>query len=142
MTTVRELLTDADFEAAFDVMHELRTHLDRSKYLELLAEMRPRGYRLIAAEDGGKIVALAGISQGVNFYYGHYVWVYDLITAETDRSKGHGLVLLQHVEQLARDSGCETLALSSAFHRLDAHRFYEDKADMEKRGFDFVKELR
>ena len=142
MTTTRELLTDDDFESAFEVMRELRPHLDLSKYLELLAEMRPRGYRLIAAEADDKIVGLAGIGQGVNFYYGHYIWVYDLITAETERSKGHGLILLQYVEQLARDSGCETLALSSAVFRKDAHRFYLEKASMEMPGHVFVKDLR
>ena len=138
---IRELLTDEEFAAAFDVMHELRTHLDEEKYLELLAEMRPRGYRLIAAEEDGRVVALAGIRRGVNFYYGHYVFVYDLVTSEDVRSKGHGLALLRYVEKLAKDEGCDTLALSSGFHRLDAHRFYEEKAGMEKRGFDFVKDL-
>ena len=138
---IRELLTDEEMSAAFEVMHELRDHLDHSKYLELLAEMRDRGYRLIAAEEDGRIVALAGIGRGVNFYYGHYIWVYDLITSEQARSKGYGLALLQHIEQLARDEGCETLALSSAFRRVDAHRFYIDKAGMEKTGYDFVMKL-
>ena len=138
---IRELLTDEEFDAAFSVMRELRDHLDEAKYLELLNEMRPRGYRLIAAEDEGRIVALAGIGRGVNFYYGHYLWVYDLVTSESARSKGYGLALLQYVEQLARDEGCETLALSSGHRRKDAHRFYADRANMENTGFTFVKEL-
>ena len=138
---IRELLTDEEMSVAYPVMHELRDHLDESKYLELLAEMRERGYRLIAAEEDGRIVALAGIGRGVNFYYGHYMWVYDLITSDTARSKGYGLALLQHVEQLARDEGCETLALSSALRRLDAHRFYIDKAGMEQSGYTFQKSL-
>ena len=139
--TIRELTTDAEFRAAWPVMRELRGHLDESKYLELLAEMRERGYRLIAAHEDDRIVALAGIGRGVNFYFGHYIWVYDLITSEQDRSKGYGLTLLQHVERMARDEGCETLALSSALRRVDAHRFYIDKAAMDKSGYDFVKTL-
>ncbi len=138
---IRELLTDEEFDSAFGVMNELRTHLDREKYIELLAEMRPNGYRMVAVEDDGAIVALAGITTSVNFYYGHYMWVYDLITTDTGRSKGHGLALLQHLEQMAKDEGCETIALSSAHHRKDAHRFYEDKAAMDNSGFTFVKKL-
>ena len=138
---IRELLTDEEFDAAYDVMNELRTHLDRSKYLELLAEMRPNGYRMVAVEDGGAIVALAGITTSVNFYYGHYMWVYDLITTETGRSKGYGLALLQHLEQMAYDEGCETIALSSAHRRKDAHRFYEDKGGYTNSGFTFQKAL-
>lgn len=138
---IRELRTDEEFDAAYDVMHELRTHLDKSKYLELLAEMRPNGYRMVAAEDDGAIVALAGITTSVNFYYGHYMWVYDLITTDKGRSKGYGIALLSHLEQMARAEGCETIALSSAHFRKDAHRFYKDKATMEDSGLVFVKKL-
>ena len=138
---IRELTTEDDFRAAYDVMHELRTDVDEDEYLELLAEMRPRGYRLIAAEEDGRIVALAGIGQGVNFYYRRYIWVYDLITSESVRSQGYGLALLEYLEELAREEGCQTLALASGLQRVDAHRFYLDKAGLEKKSFTFSKTL-
>ncbi len=109
--------------------------------MKLLAEMIPRGYRLFALEDNGRIVALAGVGRGVNLYYGRYLWVYDLITDETARSHGYGARLLDHVEEVARDEGCETIALSSAFHRTDAHRFYTDRAGYEKVSYVFKKDL-
>ncbi|MBW3595149.1 MAG: GNAT family N-acetyltransferase [Actinobacteria bacterium] len=138
---IRELTTDREFLAAFDVMHELRDDLGQDDYMAFLGEMRSRGYRLIAAEEGGRIVALAGIEKSVNFYYRRYMWVYDLVTSASVRSKGYGLALLQHVERLAREEGCETLALSSGLQRTDAHRFYLDKVGMEKRSFTFAKTL-
>jgi len=138
---IRELTTEDEFRSAYPVMHELRTHLDEDEYMSLAAEMRPRGYRLVAVEDDGLIVALAGIRSGVNFYYRHYLFVYDLITTEEGRSKGYGLALMRYLEELARIEGCDTIALSSGFHRPDAHRFYEGRVGMERRGFDFVKEL-
>jgi GNAT superfamily N-acetyltransferase len=141
MAEIRELFTDEDFQAAFAVMHELRDQLDEADYLDLLAQMRPRGYRLIAAEEDGRIVALAGIGFGVNFYYRRYLWVYDLITSGSERSKGHGLALMEYLEQLARKEGCDTLALASALHRTDAHRFYIDKVGMEKPSYTFSKPL-
>jgi GNAT superfamily N-acetyltransferase len=141
VTEFRELVTDEDFRAAFPVMHELRDQLDEADYLDLVAEMRPRGYRLIAAEVDGRIVALAGIGVGVNFYYRRYLWVYDLITSEAERSKGYGLALMEHLEALARSEGCDTLALASALHRTDAHRFYMDKIGMEKPSYTFSKTL-
>ena len=141
MVTIRELVTDQEFRDAFPVMNELRDQLDETAYLELLAEMRPRGYRLIAAEEEGRIVALAGIGFGVNFYYRKYLWVYDLITSDSERSKGHGLALMEYLEDLARKEGCNTLALASALHRTDAHRFYIDKVGLEKPSYTFSKPL-
>lgn len=139
--SARELTTDEEFRSAFAVMKELRQHLDVDRFMTLMEEMRPAGYRLIACEDDGKIVALAGIGKSLNLYYGRFMWVYELITTESARSRGHGLELLTYVEDLARKEGCETVALSSALHRLDAHRFYLDKAGFEKVSYTFMKTL-
>lgn len=138
---IRELTTDAEFRAAWEVMSELRDHLDEETYMQRALKMRETGYRLIAALEGGRIVALAGIGSEMNLYYGRYLWVYDLVTSEASRSKGHGLALLAFVEDLARQEDCDVLALSSGLHRIDAHRFYLDKAKMDKRSYTFVKDL-
>ncbi len=104
--------------------------------------MRPLGYRLFAGRVEGVIAVLAGVGFGVNFYYGRYLWVYDLVTGEANRSRGHGKAMLDHLEALAREHGCHTVALSSALHRTDAHRFYEDKAGYDRVSYTFVKQVR
>ena len=97
-----ELTSDADFRRAWPVMVQLRTDLDEPGYMELLSKMRPDGYRLFALEVDDDIKALAGVSIGTNFYYRRYLWVYDLITTETDRSSGHGAALMGELERFAR----------------------------------------
>ncbi|HWL64487.1 MAG TPA: GNAT family N-acetyltransferase [Actinomycetota bacterium] len=139
--TIVELTTDDEFQEAYAVMKELRTHLTTALYTELLAEMRPRGYRMFAVRDGGQIVALAGVTFATNLYYQRYLWVFDLITTEAGRSHGHGKALIEHLEELARNAGCDTIALSSSFPRVDAHRFYEEKVSFERSGYTFKKEL-
>lgn len=104
--------------------------------------MRPKGYRIFAGRSDGEIAALAGVGFGVNLYYRRYLWVYDLITTEKARSRGHGKALLDHLEELAKAEGCDTVALSSSFHRKDAHRFYEEKAGYRKTGYTFWKGMR
>jgi GNAT superfamily N-acetyltransferase len=142
MTDVRELTTATEFRAAYPVMNELRTHLmDVDEYESTLAEMRAGGYRMFAAEEDGEIVALAGIAIRTNFYYGRFLYVYDLITSEGKRSKGYGKLLLDHLEALARADGCQTIALSSGVQRSDAHRFYEDKLGYDRVSYVFKKTL-
>ena len=138
---VRELTNEDDLRRAFPVLRELRSHLDEDAYLESVRDMMGRGYRLFALEDGGDIVALAGIGEGLNFYYGKYIWVFDLVTSERVRSRGYGQTLLEHIEQLAREDGCQTVALSSALYREDAHRFYEKRMGYERASYSFVKKL-
>ncbi len=137
-----ELTTEAELREAYPVMHELRTHLSEDEYLALLAEMRPVGYRMLAVrDDRGRIVALAGIAAQVNFYYGHFIWVFDLITTATARSHGYGEVLMRHIEELARADGRKVIALTSGVQRLDAHRFYEQRIGMERVSYTFKKTL-
>ena len=141
-TVVEELTTDAEFREAFPVLFELRPHLTLESYTALLAVMRPAGYRLFAVRSEGSIVALAGVGFRTNFYYGSYLWVYELVTTAAARSRGHGKVLLDHLEELARAQGCDTIALSSGLKRLDAHRFYESKMGFSKSGYAFLKPLK
>lgn len=132
----------ADLERAFEVMKELRTHLSLQEYLELLQAMMDEGYQLWGAVEDGDIKALAGIAFRTNFYYGRYAYVFDLITKSEDRSRGYGAALLEHVERLARDGGCDVVALSSGLERIDAHRFYENKMGYERPSYVFRKTLR
>ena len=138
---IKELTTSEEFVAAYPVMAQLRTHLDQEAYLKDLETMREDGYRLFASIENGAIKALAGIAIRTNFYYGRYLYVYDLVTDQETRSRGHGKLLLDHLEELARADGCETIALSSGMQRKDAHRFYEDKMRYDRVSYVFKKEL-
>lgn len=131
-TEIRELVSEEEWTAAFPVMGQLRTDLDVETYLEYLRRMTAEGYRLFARLVDGEIVALAGIEIQTNMYYDRHVWVHELVTDADHRSAGHGLALLRFVEEWAAEQGCELVALSSGVQRTDAHRFYEEKAGMER----------
>lgn len=139
---VIELVTEDQWREAFPVMHELRTHLDEVSFIALLREMAPQGYRLLAVRDEGAIKALAGIARLTNLYYGRHIWVYDLITTAAARSRGYGEALLGHVERMARELDCDTVALASGLQRLDAHRFYEQRMGYSRTAYTFQKSLR
>lgn len=53
------------------------------------------------------------------------MYVDDLVTVSTERSKGHGKALLEWLQDRARADGCAELHLDSGMQRTDAHRFYE-----------------
>ena len=142
MTEIFELTTYAEFRAAYPVMHELRTHLSEEEYLALLHEiMEHQGYRLFALYDEGQIVALAGIEIMVTLYFGRSVHVHELITTESGRSKGYGRKLLGYMDDFARQNDCQVVWLTSAVHRVDAHRFYEQHMGYMRTAYVFRKVL-
>lgn len=142
MSQIIELTTRDQFRAAYPVMRELRTHLTEAEYLSLLDDMTANhGYRLFALYDEGRIVALAGIEIMVTLYAGRSVHVHDLVTTSAGRSRGYGQTLLSYMDEVARENDCTRVWLTSAAHRLDAHRFYEQRMRYTRSGYVFLKDL-
>ncbi|XXM71137.1 GNAT family N-acetyltransferase [Lysinibacillus sphaericus] len=142
MTVIKELKSETDWLEAYPLMKQLRTHLDRDQYLELVKDSAASdGYQLAALYSKGRIVAVTGFMPMITLYNGRFIWVCDLITDADERSQGHGQELLSYVEKRAKNQGYERISLSSGLQRFDAHRFYEEKMDYQKKSFVFLKDL-
>jgi GNAT superfamily N-acetyltransferase len=138
---VVELRSEAEMGEAFPVIRELHGGLDERRYLDLLAEMVPAGYRLFAVRaPSGEVVAAAGVQVLTNLYYERHLYVYDLVATESARSEGHGGTLMDHLEDLARREGCKYVALACGREREGALRFYERRG-FERPGYSMRKAL-
>ncbi len=136
-----ELVSEAELKEAFPVIRELHHELEEERYLELLAEMVPNGYRMFAVRDSGEVAAVAGIQVLTNLYYERHLYVYDLVVTAGTRSKGYGQALMEHVESIAREEGCKYVALACGREREGALRFYE-RLGFERPGYSMRKALR
>ena len=116
--------TDAEIADCYDVMAELRPHVPRERFLPLVKSMHAEGYRLACISEAGRVVAVAGYRLSTNLFYGRNLYVDDLVTADSERSKGHGKALLDWLKRLALESGCDAFHLDSGVQRKRAHQFY------------------
>lgn len=117
--------SDAEIEACFDVMRQLRPHLERAEFLDRVRLQQAGGYQLAALDaDPGVPAAVGGFRLLEQLCCGRVLYVDDLVTDETVRSRGAGRVLLMWLADLARARGCDELHLDSGVQRADAHRFY------------------
>jgi GNAT superfamily N-acetyltransferase len=116
--------TDREIADCYDVMAELRPHVTREQFLPMVRSMQADGYRLACIRDGGRVVAVAGYRFGTNLFAGRHLYVDDLVTADSERSKGHGRELLEWLRALAVESGCDVFHLDSGVQRKRAHAFY------------------
>ncbi|WLV24056.1 GNAT family N-acetyltransferase [Aciduricibacillus chroicocephali] len=138
---IQELKSKEEMRAAYPVMKQLRTHLDETAYLRLVEEARQKdNYRMFALIEDEKIVAVTGFKPMITLYYGRFIWVCDLVTDASFRSKGYGEQLLHFVEEFAKEHNFSSVALSSGLNRADAHRFYEN-VNYDKVSYVFKKDL-
>lgn len=103
--------------------------------------MASTSQRYFCAVDNGDIVGFCSVSMKNSLWEeGSLANVDELVVDAAARGQGIGTALLDYVVDMARKAGCSRLELDSAFHRTDAHSFYERKA-FEKRAFLFTMRL-
>ncbi len=120
----RIAVTDKEIESCFDVMSELRPKIIKSEFLNTVREMESQGFKLVFIEENTKVVAAAGYRISTNLFLGKNLYVDDLITSASVRSKGYGEVLIAWLRNLAIENKCNTLHLDSGTQRGQAHKFY------------------
>ena len=117
--------SDDEIASTFDVMHQLRPHLQREQYVAMVRAMQASdGFQLLALRDAGQVRAVAGYRIMNMLYCGRLLYVDDLVTDERARSRGRGARLLARLKDEARALGCSQVQLISHVKREDAHRFY------------------
>ena len=122
---VRKLTTDEDILAARGVMRQLRPQISEADYLSTVRRMmQTDGYLQAAVFDGDAVVAVAGYRFMETLYAGKTLYVDDLNTDDTRRSRGYGKALMDWLKREARERGCVQLQLDSGVQREQTHRFY------------------
>jgi GNAT superfamily N-acetyltransferase len=125
-------------------MRALRTHhTDEAEFVRRVdEEQRPQGYRIVAAFEDGRAVAVAGFRVIRNLFAGDMLYVDDLSTLPETRGRGHGGALLDWCAEEGRRLGCDEIHLDSAVipERQDAHRLYFNKR-MRIGSYHFVRRL-
>ena len=67
-------------------------------------------------------------------------WVIILVVLDSARGKGVGSLLLNRAEEWAMKKGAQKISLASGVHRLDTHKYYDNRG-YERSGIRFTKRL-
>ena len=133
--------TDEDILDCHNVLAELRPHVGREGFVALVRELQKDGLRLACIREDGRVVAVAGYRISANLFAGRHLYVDDLVTAEGERSKGHGKALLGWLRALAVQNDCDLFHLDSGVQRKRAHAFYQ-REGMELASYHFSQRLK
>lgn len=117
--------SDEQIAATFEVMRQLRPHLERSEYVSRVRDlMVSDGLRVLALSEDGVVGAVATYRVMNMLYCGRLIYIDDLVSDERSRSRGFGSQLIARLKELGRELGCSEIQLISRTIREQAHRFY------------------
>lgn len=127
---------DPRWGSALPVLRELRPHLTRDLLDQVLEEGNPQGLRFTAVFEDSQCMAIAGWRVVANTSAIRKLYVDDLCTSESARSRGFGSTLLEALAARGRELGCLRIDLDSGVQRHDAHRFYlRERMDIDAHHF-------
>ena len=122
---LKDVETVEQLRACYPVMKELRPHLQtEEEFVTRVTRMNGQGYRILAAWEGGVVVALAGYRLEENLVYGRFLYVDDLVAGEKTRGQGWGARLLERLTVVADQAECAKLVLDTGLANARAQRFY------------------
>ena len=118
---------DHEIQRCYPVMVELRPHVTREDFLSRVRRQHEiSGYRLAYLSDGD-VKAVAGFRILECLAWGKFLYVDDLVSASSNRSKGYGGKLFDWLVEHAKENNCDQFHLDSGVQRFGAHRFYLNK---------------
>ncbi len=126
-------------QKAESVHRQLRPHL-ADNYSAQMRRVFEGGGRMLLATESEDVVGVAVYRLHENTFDGLHCYIDDLVTDEKKRSYGTGKALLDSVELIARNAGCQRIKLDSGTQRGRAHKFYF-REGMQIASFHFFKDL-
>ena len=119
------------------VMRELRRHIKAIDFAARVLLQQKEGYELAFLELDGAVRSVAGFRILNLLFSGRTLYIDDLVTHESDRTRGFGAALFDWLVEHAKEQGCEHLTLDSGVQRFAAHRFYLNRGmDITSHHFD------
>ncbi|MGZ4976346.1 MAG: GNAT family N-acetyltransferase [Methylobacter sp.] len=110
--------SDNEIAGCFQVMKQLRTELVEASFVPLVRELMSDGYQLAYLRDEAQVVCVAGFKISKNLFLGQHLYVKDLSTLESERSKNYGKQMMAWLRDPATAEGCNAFHLDSGVHRV------------------------
>ena len=106
----------------FQLIVQLRPHLDREEFLQRVRRQSHGGYELVGAFRDGRLVGVLGMRPVHTLVRGPHLHIDDIVIDEGVRKSGGGRALMDYAVADARSRGMNSVFLDA---RPEAIGFYE-----------------
>lgn len=135
-----ELVTKAEWQSAYTCLEQLRPGFELETMLSHRENLISRGYHLVAIIEQDKVMCVGSYHLHPHVARTNEFWVCDLVTLESARSQGYGLAMMNHMEELAKEAGCDRVRVHTG-QGQPAEDFYQNKFGAKQHAVVFEKKL-
>ncbi len=104
-----------------------KIHLHQIQSL-IQQQLLSRNHHLVVAEQQNRVVGFGSLSRKINLWtegmLGH---IDELVVDDREQQRGIGTIILNYIIEMGLQLGCRRIKLDSAYHRKQAHQFYQCK---------------
>lgn len=104
-----------------------KIHLHQIQSL-IQQQLLSRNHHLVVAEQQNRVVGFGSLSRKINLWtegmLGH---IDELVVDDREQQRGIGTIILNYIIEMGLQLGCRRIELDSAYHRKQAHQFYQRK---------------
>lgn len=122
---IRIIESEGEIQKCLEVALVLRPHLDTTKWIDTIIEMRNfEKYNLVGIFNATRVVAFMGYRQMTTLHSGNIIYIDDLCTLDSYRGKGLGSQLLAYAKSIAIAINMDALVLDTGFENNTAQKLY------------------
>ncbi|MDR1983897.1 MAG: GNAT family N-acetyltransferase [Prevotellaceae bacterium] len=137
------LCTDNDYASVFELLRQLWNKQLNYEMLQSVYNnaLKSDSQKLIVCLVDNKVTGFCSLTIKNNLWQaGNLGHIDELIVDKNHRRQGIGRKLMDEITKIAKENNCKRIELDSAFHRKEAHQFYENSG-YENRAYLFSKAI-
>ena len=139
--TIRELSAKEEMLAAYPLLSQMYEKMSERDYvLNIEAMIQANDFKMVAAFEGDEMVGVAGYWVLLMLYCGRYIQVSSFLVNDKKRKLGIGKKILDEIEKIGRELGCQKIVLDSYTENKKSHSLYY-RENFYIRGLHFMKDL-
>lgn len=131
MTIQIRPVVKGDIDSILPLLQQLwpkkKIHLHQIQSL-IQQQLLSRNHHLVVAEQQNRVVGFGSLSRKINLWtegmLGH---IDELVVDDREQQRGIGTIILNYIIERGLQLGCRRIELDSAYHRKQAHQFYQRK---------------
>jgi GNAT superfamily N-acetyltransferase len=121
------LISKSEFDKILPVVGELYPSTPQAVLQSRLDEMKSQNYQCVGVFDAEKLIAVSGLWILTRLYCGKYAEPDNVVVLPEYRSQGVGKLLINWIENYAREQGCEVMELNAYTTNERAHQFWKSE---------------